>query len=210
MSSQATNVSSRSAPHRARSSLGFSMAWPGTCQPSLGLDGDGARVLCRSVGTFLPGLAGHWLMTRDMGGCERGLVVGRTGHLDPQGEAMSAEGVHPNGVRPVPHRTGPDRADDIVRVGVLGSLLCGVLTTVHEVWEDNLPGIQQGVGWSLLHTAWLAAMFRGDPRGHCGPAWRAGPVRQGRNAYCAGRHGGSDGDGGDRGGYIDRDDPVRR
>lgn len=46
-----------------------------------------------------------------------------------------------------------------MRVGLVGSVLCGVLTTVHEVWDDVLPGIQQGAGWSLLHTAWLAAMF---------------------------------------------------
>ncbi len=72
---------------------------------------------------------------------------------------MAVDDVHTDGVRPVPHRMGLARADGVVRVGVLGALLCGVLTTVHEVWDDLLPGIQQGAGWSFLHTAWLAAMF---------------------------------------------------
>lgn len=98
-------------------------------------------------------------MTGDIGGSEDGLEVGRTGHLNPGGVAMAVEDVHTDGVRPVPHRTGLARADGVVRVGLLGALLCGVLTTVHEVWDDVLPGIQQGAGWSFLHTAWLAAMF---------------------------------------------------
>jgi hypothetical protein len=54
-----------------------------------------------------------------------------------------------------------DRSADprMVRVGVIAAVVCGVLTTVHEVWEDAVPGVQQGAGWSLLHTSWLGAML---------------------------------------------------
>ncbi len=55
--------------------------------------------------------------------------------------------------------TGRAADRTIVRMGVAAAVACGVLTTVHEVWEDAIPGIQQGAGWSLLHTSWLAAMF---------------------------------------------------
>ncbi len=72
---------------------------------------------------------------------------------------MAVEDVHTDGLRPVPHGTGLARGGGVMRVGLVGALLCGVLTTVHEVWDDVLPGIQQGAGWSFLHTAWLAAMF---------------------------------------------------
>ena len=47
----------------------------------------------------------------------------------------------------------------MVRAGVVAALACGVLTTVHEVWDRAIPGIQQGPGWALLHTSWLTAMF---------------------------------------------------
>jgi|GEM_PF-5989845 hypothetical protein len=53
----------------------------------------------------------------------------------------------------------PAKPEILVRVGVVAALACGALTTLHEVWEDAIPGIQQGAGWSLLHTSWLAAMF---------------------------------------------------
>jgi hypothetical protein len=46
-----------------------------------------------------------------------------------------------------------------VTVGLTAALTCGALTMLHDVWDSALPGIQQGVGWSLLHTSWLAAMF---------------------------------------------------
>lgn len=60
--------------------------------------------------------------------------------------------------RAVTAETRPARPG-LVRAGVVAALACGALTTVHEVWEDSIPGIQQGAGWSLLHTSWLAAMF---------------------------------------------------
>jgi hypothetical protein len=74
-------------------------------------------------------------------------------------QAMAVDDVHTEGPRPVPHRTERPIGAVLVRVSVLSSVVCGVLTTVHEVWDDVLPGIQQGAGWSFLHTAWLAAMF---------------------------------------------------
>ncbi len=72
---------------------------------------------------------------------------------------MTAEGVHTGSSGPASGRRDHPRTDTVVRMGLVASVVCGVLTTVHEVWDDVLPGIQQGAGWSLLHTAWLGAMF---------------------------------------------------
>ena len=60
---------------------------------------------------------------------------------------------------PVASSTRAAERSTLVRVGVVAAVACGVLTTVHEVWDASIPGIQQGAGWSLLHTCWLAAMF---------------------------------------------------
>lgn len=50
-------------------------------------------------------------------------------------------------------------SETLVRVSIGAALACGALTTLHDVWDSAIPGIQQGAGWSLLHTSWLAAMF---------------------------------------------------
>jgi hypothetical protein len=72
---------------------------------------------------------------------------------------MTTEGLHIESPGPASRRAVRLDTSTVVRVGLVGSVVCGVLTTVHEVWEDTLPGIQAGAGWSLLHTAWLASML---------------------------------------------------
>lgn len=60
---------------------------------------------------------------------------------------------------PVASSTRAAERSTLVRVGVVAAVACGLLTTLHEVWDARIPGIQQGPGWALLHTSWLAAMF---------------------------------------------------
>lgn len=71
---------------------------------------------------------------------------------------MTTDHLGTSAPRAVTSETRPARPG-LVRAGVAAALACGALTTVHEVWDDAIPGIQQGAGWSLLHTSWLAAMF---------------------------------------------------
>ena len=60
---------------------------------------------------------------------------------------------------PVASSTRAAERSTLVRVGVAAAVACGLLTTVHELWDGSIPGIQEGAGWALLHTSWLAAMF---------------------------------------------------
>lgn len=56
-------------------------------------------------------------------------------------------------------RPPSSRVDRVIRVGCVAAVAAGVLMVVHDVWDEVIPGIQIGAGWSALHTAWLALMF---------------------------------------------------
>jgi hypothetical protein len=109
--------------------------------------------------SFLPGSAGQWLMTRDIRRLDDGGL--RTDPRPPTTSRSHMTTEHLGTGEPglVTSTAHPAKPEILVRVGVVAALACGALTTLHEVWEDAIPGIQQGAGWSLLHTSWLAAMF---------------------------------------------------
>jgi hypothetical protein len=56
-------------------------------------------------------------------------------------------------------RPPSSRVDRVIRVGCVAAVAAGVLMVVQGVWEEVIPGIQIGAGWSALHTSWLALMF---------------------------------------------------
>ena len=103
---------------------------------------------------------------------------------------------------PVASSTRAAERSTLVRVGVVAAVACGVLTTVHEVWDASIPGIQQGAGWSLLHTCWLAAMFLAFLGISVGAAPRTGQVRPDLHWDCPGGDGRDDGGGCPRDGHV--------
>jgi hypothetical protein len=54
------------------------------------------------------------------------------------------------------------REGRVIRVGCVATVLAGLLMVVHGVWDELIPGIQIGAGWSALHTSWLALLFVGN------------------------------------------------
>jgi hypothetical protein len=43
----------------------------------------------------------------------------------------------------------------------VAAVLAGLVMGVHEWWDDRVPGIQEGVVPSALHSTWVALMFVG-------------------------------------------------
>ncbi|HET9829779.1 MAG TPA: hypothetical protein VFQ11_14895 [Nocardioidaceae bacterium] len=59
--------------------------------------------------------------------------------------------------------TGGDwtRSTGLVRTGGVAAVLAGLVMGVHEWWDDRVPGIQEGVVPSALHSTWVGLMFVG-------------------------------------------------
>jgi hypothetical protein len=53
------------------------------------------------------------------------------------------------------------RSMGLVRTGGVAAVLAGVVMAVHEWWDDRVPGIQEGVVPSALHSTWVGLMFVG-------------------------------------------------
>jgi hypothetical protein len=60
-----------------------------------------------------------------------------------------------------PAREGWSRSAGLVRTGGVAAVLAGVVMGVHEWWDDRVPGIQEGVVPSALHSTWVGLMFVG-------------------------------------------------
>ncbi len=56
---------------------------------------------------------------------------------------------------------GWTRSMGLVRTGGVAAVLAGVVMGVHEWWDDRVPGIQEGVVPSALHSTWVGLMFVG-------------------------------------------------
>jgi hypothetical protein len=56
---------------------------------------------------------------------------------------------------------GWTRSMALVRTGGVAAVLAGVVMGVHEWWDDRVPGIQEGVVPSALHSTWVGLMFVG-------------------------------------------------
>ncbi len=56
---------------------------------------------------------------------------------------------------------GWTRSTGLVRAGGVAAVLAGVVMGVHEWWDDRVPGIQEGVVPSALHSTWVGLMFVG-------------------------------------------------
>ena len=47
----------------------------------------------------------------------------------------------------------------LVRTGGVAAVIAGAVMGVHEWWDDRVPGIQEGVVPSALHSTWVGLMF---------------------------------------------------
>jgi hypothetical protein len=56
---------------------------------------------------------------------------------------------------------GWTRSRGLARAGGVAAVLAGLVMGVHEWWDDRVPGIQEGVVPSALHSTWVALMFVG-------------------------------------------------
>jgi len=53
------------------------------------------------------------------------------------------------------------RSTGLVPTGAVAAILAGVVMGVHEWWDDRVPGVQEGVVPSALHSTWVGLMFVG-------------------------------------------------
>ncbi len=53
------------------------------------------------------------------------------------------------------------RSTGLVRTGGVAAVLAGVVMGAHEWWDDRVPGVQEGVVPSALHSTWVGLMFVG-------------------------------------------------
>jgi hypothetical protein len=56
---------------------------------------------------------------------------------------------------------GWNRPTGLVRTGGVAAVLAGVVMGVNEWWDDRVPGIQEGVVPSALHSTWVGLMCVG-------------------------------------------------
>jgi hypothetical protein len=56
---------------------------------------------------------------------------------------------------------GWTRSMGLMWTGGVAAVLAGVVMGVHEWWDDRVPGVQEGVVPSALHSTWVGLMFLG-------------------------------------------------